>query len=186
MLIAQSDATTDGELQRIAAACEAAGGRDIAVAENETESRLLLTARRLAYPALEKLGDVLVDDVAVPISKLAQMFARIERIAATSQAQVVTIAHAGDGNLHPLVVFDRRESADEARAVAVFEELMSEALALGGTITGEHGVARSSARTCRSSSARTRWRSSVASSWPSTRWGYSIRQGALTRLPRPG
>ncbi|MET0343154.1 MAG: FAD-linked oxidase C-terminal domain-containing protein [Polyangiales bacterium] len=140
MLIAQSDAPSSAELSRIAEACEAAGGRGIAVAENETESRLLLTARRLAYPALEKLGDVLVDDVAVPISKLAEMFARIERLAARSGAQVVTVAHAGDGNLHPLVVFDRSDAADEARALAVFEELMQEALALGGTITGEHGI----------------------------------------------
>ncbi|HEX6242533.1 MAG TPA: FAD-linked oxidase C-terminal domain-containing protein [Polyangiales bacterium] len=140
MLIAQSDAADEGELQRIAVACQAAGGRDITLAESETESRLLLTARRLAYPALEKLGDVLVDDVAVPISQLPEMFARIERIAATSGAQVVTIAHAGDGNLHPLVVFDRHDPADETRAVAVFEQLMSEALVLGGTITGEHGV----------------------------------------------
>jgi glycolate oxidase len=110
------------------------------VAENETESRLLLTARRLAYPALEKLGDVLVDDVAVPISRLAEMFARIEQIAAQSGAQIATVAHAGDGNLHPLVVFDRNDPRDEARALAVFERLMTEALALGGTITGEHGV----------------------------------------------
>jgi glycolate oxidase len=140
MLIAQSDAVDGAELRQIAAACEAAGGHGIAMAENETESRLLLTARRLAYPALEKLGDVLVDDVAVPISKLAEMFARIERIAAQSGAQVATVAHAGDGNLHPLVVFDRNDAGDEPRALAVFEQLMSEALALGGTITGEHGV----------------------------------------------
>jgi len=140
MLIAQSDAADGGELRRIVEACEAAGGHGIAVAENETESRLLLTARRLAYPAVEKLGDVLVDDVAVPISKLAEMFARIERIAAQSGAHVVTVAHAGDGNLHPLVVFDRNDPRDQARALAVFEEVMREALALGGTITGEHGV----------------------------------------------
>lgn len=140
MLIAQSDAAGHDELQRIAKLCAAAGGRDIAVAEDETESRLLLTARRLAYPALEKLGDVLVDDVAVPISKLAEMFARIERIAAQSGAHVATVAHAGDGNLHPLVVFNRNDAEDQARALAVFEQLMSEALALGGTITGEHGV----------------------------------------------
>jgi glycolate oxidase len=140
MLIAQSDATDGAELRQIAEICEATGGHGIAIAENETESRLLLTARRLAYPAVEKLGDVLVDDVAVPISKLSEMFARIERIAAESGAQVVTVAHAGDGNLHPLVVFDRNDSRDEARALAVFEQLMREALALGGTITGEHGV----------------------------------------------
>jgi glycolate oxidase len=140
LLIAQSDAITGVELERIAQACAAAGGRDIAIAENVTESRLLLTARRLAYPALEQLGDVLVDDVAVPISKLSEMFARIERIASESGALIATVAHAGDGNLHPLVVFDRGNAHDQARALGVFERLMSEALSLGGTITGEHGV----------------------------------------------
>jgi glycolate oxidase len=140
MLIAQSDVTHAGEVERIAEACAAVGGRDIAIAENATESRLLLTARRLAYPALEALGDVLVDDVAVPISKLAEMFARIERIAAESGALIATVAHAGDGNLHPLVAFDRNDPHDQARALSVFERLMTEALALGGTITGEHGV----------------------------------------------
>jgi glycolate oxidase len=83
---------------------------------------------------------VLVDDVAVPISALATMFARIEALTAASGAQVATVAHAGDGNLHPLVLFDRRDADDEARAIATFEALMVEALALGGTITGEHGV----------------------------------------------
>ncbi len=140
MLIAQSDAPGGVELQRIASACEAAGGHGIASAEDETESRLLLNARRLAYPALEKLGDILVDDVAVPVSKLAEMFAHIELTAARSGAQIATVAHAGDGNLHPLVVFDRNDPRDEARAVAVIDQIMSQALALGGTITGEHGV----------------------------------------------
>ncbi|HET8938628.1 MAG TPA: FAD-linked oxidase C-terminal domain-containing protein [Polyangiales bacterium] len=140
LLIAQSDATSGVELGHIAEACAAAGGRAIAVAENATESRLFLTARRLAYPALEQLGDVLVDDVAVPISKLSEMFARIERIAGESGALIATVAHAGDGNLHPLVVFDRSDANDRARALGVFERLMNEALSLGGTITGEHGV----------------------------------------------
>jgi glycolate oxidase len=139
MLIAQTD-VGEAELARIAEACEAAGGRDLAVAEDEAESRLLLSARRLAYPAPEKLGDVLVDDVAVPTSQLAEMFARIERMAAETGAQIATVAHAGDGNLHPLVLFDRRDPREEARALAVFARLMDEALALGGTITGEHGV----------------------------------------------
>jgi glycolate oxidase len=68
------------------------------------------------------------------------MLRNIETLAETSGALIATVAHAGDGNLHPLVVFDRRDPADEARAVHVFESLMAQALELGGTITGEHGV----------------------------------------------
>jgi glycolate oxidase len=140
MLIAQSDTAGSGELEQIAAACTAAGSSTIALAENDNESRLLLTARRLAYPALERLGDVLVDDVAVPLARLAEMFRRIERVAAESGAMVATVAHAGDGNLHPLVVFNRADPADEARALQTFDALMTHALELGGTITGEHGI----------------------------------------------
>jgi glycolate oxidase len=140
MLIAQSDAPDLRELERIHEACSAAGSSAIVLAQDETESRLLLTARRLAYPALERLGDVLVDDVAVPIAQLPEMFARIERTAAESSTLVATVAHAGDGNLHPLVVFDRHDPAASARAHATFEALMTHALELGGTITGEHGV----------------------------------------------
>lgn len=140
MLIAQSDTPDVSEIERIQEACALAGSSLMALADNETEGQLLLTARRLAYPALEQLGEVLVDDVAVPVSRLAEMLRRIEALAARSGALIATVAHAGDGNLHPLIVFDRRDSADEARALATFQTLMTEALALGGTITGEHGV----------------------------------------------
>jgi glycolate oxidase len=61
-------------------------------------------------------------------------------LAARSGALIATVAHAGDGNLHPLIVFDRNDRADEARAISTFQTLMAEALQLGGTITGEHGI----------------------------------------------
>lgn len=138
LLIAHSEAPD--EIDRIAEACIRAGSTFSALAADEAEGRMLLTARRLAYPALELLGDVLVDDVAVPISQLSEMLRRIEALAARSGALIATVAQAGDGNLHPLVVFDRRDPADEARALAAFQSMMNDALELGGTITGEHGV----------------------------------------------
>ncbi|WP_437933670.1 FAD-binding oxidoreductase [Sorangium sp. So ce341] len=140
MLIAQSDAPGSAELSCMQAACEAAGGTVVATTEDEGEGQMLLTARRLALTALEQLGTVLVDDVAVPLPQLPEMFRRIEAIVAATQTTVATVAHAGDGNLHPLVVFDRNDAAAEARAVAAFNEVMAQALDLGGTITGEHGV----------------------------------------------
>ncbi|WP_437334925.1 FAD-binding oxidoreductase [Sorangium sp. So ce394] len=140
MLIAQSDAPGSAELSCMQAACEAAGGTVVATTEDEGEGQMLLTARRLALTALEQLGTVLVDDVAVPLPQLPEMFRRIEAIVAARQTTVATVAHAGDGNLHPLVVFDRSDAAAEARAVATFNEVMAQALDLGGTITGEHGV----------------------------------------------
>jgi glycolate oxidase len=140
MLIAQTDAPSATEAERMLAACAEAGSTFTALAEDEAEGRMLLAARRLAYPALEQLGDVLVDDIAVPVSLLSEMLQKIAALAQRSGALIATVAHAGDGNLHPLIVFDRRDPADEARAVRTFEALMTEAIELGGTITGEHGV----------------------------------------------
>lgn len=140
MLIAQSDAADSGEITQFSNACEGAGSTLTVLAENESESRALLAARRLAYPALERLGEVLVDDVAVPVSKLAEMLRRLEALAARTGARVATVAHAGDGNLHPLLVYNKSDRADEARAYMTFEMLINDALELGGTITGEHGV----------------------------------------------
>jgi glycolate oxidase len=140
MLIAQSDAALPGELSTMRNACEAAGATLVTVAEDDQEAELLLNARRLAYPAIERLGAVLVDDVAVPLPVLPEMFRRIEAVARETQTLVATVAHAGDGNLHPAVVFDRSDASATARAVDTFEKLMQHAISLGGTITGEHGV----------------------------------------------
>jgi glycolate oxidase len=140
MLIAQSDAASARDIEQMQLACEQAGSTFVALADTEAEGQLLLAARRLAYPALEQLGEVLVDDVAVPLSQLSEMLRRIELLAASAGALIATVAHAGDGNLHPLIVFDRDDPSDEARAIAAFQTLMADALELGGTITGEHGV----------------------------------------------
>jgi glycolate oxidase len=140
MLIAQSDASGSSEIERMSEACTKAGSTFELLADDEEEGRMLLMARRLAYPALERLGDVLADDVAVPVSQLSEMLRRIEALASRSGALIATVAHAGDGNLHPLIVVQRGDEADETRARAAFETLMTEALELGGTITGEHGI----------------------------------------------
>lgn len=140
MLIAQSDAPGADDLARMQRACEEAGATLVATTDDESEGQMLLTARRLALTALEQLGTVLVDDVAVPLPQLPEMLRRIEATAAEAETTVGTVAHAGDGNIHPILVFDRRDAAAEARALATFEALMAQALELGGTITGEHGV----------------------------------------------
>ncbi|HEY3498984.1 MAG TPA: FAD-linked oxidase C-terminal domain-containing protein [Polyangiaceae bacterium] len=140
LLFAQGDATIPGELSAMQAACESAGATFVATAVDEQEAQLLLNARRLAFPALERLGAVLADDVAVPLPALAEMFRRIEAASRENETFVATVAHAADGNLHPLVVFDRNDAAAVERAVRTFERLMADALELGGTITGEHGV----------------------------------------------
>ena len=99
-----------------------------------------MAARRAAIPAVEKLGSVLIEDVGVPLPRVADLITGIERVAARRSTLIATIGHAGDGNFHPLVVFDRADAAAVSRAELAFGEVMDLAISLGGTITGEHGV----------------------------------------------
>jgi glycolate oxidase len=105
------------------------------------EAEALFDARRLAYPALEQRGEaMLTEDVCLPRGKLAEMLDRIERIAAEHDVVIATVAHAGDGNLHPLMLTPHGDEAAKARTRAAFDAIIDSALELGGTVTGEHGV----------------------------------------------
>jgi glycolate dehydrogenase FAD-linked subunit len=140
MLVAQTDSGDPNELELMRRACEDAGAELVYVTDDAEEGRLLLKARRLAYPALESLGAVVIDDVSVPLPRLPEMLRRIDAAAAQADVMVATVAHAGDGNLHPLIVFDRQDESAKARAMRVFDQLLADAIELGGTISGEHGV----------------------------------------------
>lgn len=102
------------------------------------EGEALLAVRRAMHPAMETLGPVLIEDVAVPRSRLPEMFAAIRAIADRYGMLIPTVAHAGDGNLHPNLVYEGEEVPDRVWRAA--GELFEAALALGGTLTGEHGV----------------------------------------------
>ncbi|MCH8626407.1 FAD-binding protein [Arsenicicoccus piscis] len=110
------------------------------VSSDPQEAELLFAARRLAYPALERLGDVLTEDVCVPKSQVAPVLAEIQAIAARHDTVIANIAHAGDGNLHPLLITQPGDAAARERAQLAFHEIIDVALAAGGTVTGEHGV----------------------------------------------
>jgi glycolate oxidase len=110
------------------------------VSSTDDESRQLLELRRLAYPAAERLGVPLVEDVCVPRSKLPDMVERIEQATRRHDVYIATVAHAGDGNLHPVFVFDRGLGEVPAALWAAADEVFTGALELGGTLTGEHGV----------------------------------------------
>lgn len=121
----------------------AAGGEG-AVAVDDATAAGLVALRRSAHPAFAKLGDVLIEDVCVPRSALPAMLEAIDGIAARHGLPIPTIAHAGDGNLHPNIVIPASvpHAPGEIPDVvwAAGEELFRTALALGGTLTGEHGV----------------------------------------------
>ena len=141
LLIAQDD--SDDPAHRRAAAmrqiCTEHGALLAEVSDSEAESRQLLDIRRLAAQATERLGAMLVEDVCVPRSRLPDMVERIERAAARHGVMIATVAHAGDGNLHPVFVFDRQAEVP-ASVWAAADEVFRAALDLGGTLTGEHGV----------------------------------------------
>jgi len=128
------------EADALGEAMASAGALWVAQSTDDAEAEALFEARRLAYPAFERLGPVLTEDVCVPRSKVPVMLAQIESIAARHGVQIATIAHAGDGNLHPLIVTPPGDGAARSAAQAAFEEFLDAAIALGGTVTGEHGV----------------------------------------------
>ncbi|GAA4005489.1 FAD-binding oxidoreductase [Streptomyces plumbiresistens] len=108
--------------------------------EDPAEAEALLAARRLALPALERLGRPLIEDIAVPRSRLAEAVREIRAISARHDVPVFTLAHAADGNLHPIVVVDPSLDRLPEAAWEAAGEIFALALRLGGTLTGEHGV----------------------------------------------
>jgi glycolate oxidase len=141
LVIAQSDAVdASSVIERCEQLCEARRARDMARSDDPDEGKLLLAARRMALPALERMGTTLLDDVAVPRPALARMMDAIALIASRRDLVIGTFGHAGDGNLHPTIVFEDADEASRERAFAAFDDIVRAALALGGTITGEHGV----------------------------------------------
>jgi glycolate oxidase len=143
LVLAQSDAGGDRaaeEIRILAEILEKAGAMEVAVADDPAEGELLLAGRRQVLTAMEKLGTTMIDDVCVPRSKLAELVERIEQVATDVELTIGVVGHAGDGNFHPTVVFDRDDPGQVERAKQAFDDIMAISLELGGTITGEHGV----------------------------------------------
>jgi glycolate oxidase len=143
LLLARVDTPGDSgrdEADALAAAMTDAGAQWVAQSTDAAEAEALFDARRLAYPALERLGPVLTEDVCVPRSAVPEMLGRIEATAARHGVTVATIAHAGDGNLHPLLITPPGDEGARIAAQAAFEEFLTDAIELGGTVSGEHGI----------------------------------------------
>ncbi|MFY9714632.1 MAG: FAD-linked oxidase C-terminal domain-containing protein [Microbacterium sp.] len=139
---AQLTIQTDGpaavaEAEAVAAILRALGG-EISVSEDPEEGERLLAIRRAMHPAMAALGTTLIEDVSVPRSAMPAMFDEIARIETTYGLSIPTVAHAGDGNLHPNFIFEGAEVPERIWAAA--DALFRAAIALGGTLTGEHGI----------------------------------------------
>ncbi|MFC7485201.1 FAD-binding oxidoreductase [Knoellia sp. CPCC 206453] len=145
LLLVQSDAPEGaraGEMDVIEKACLDSGAVDVFVTHDAAEGESFVRARRLAFPAAEAAGSLLLEDVGVPVPLLPDLVARVEQIGVERGVDIVCVAHAGDGNTHPIVMYDASDADSTERARAAFEDIMTAAIELGGTITGEHGVGR--------------------------------------------
>jgi glycolate oxidase len=144
LLLAQTDIPEPGaqaQAEAIHAEFVAAGATEAIMSTDSVEAEALFAARRLTYPALLQGGDpVLVEDVCLPRGRLAEMLMRVEEIAARHDTFIANAAHAGDGNLHPLLVTPRGDEAAMKRSRAAFAEIIDVAIEMGGTVAGEHGV----------------------------------------------
>jgi glycolate oxidase len=143
MLMIESDlpgvAATD-ELERAEHVCESVGATTTVRSQTPAEADMLRQARRAAHWALERIGDVKMEDVGVPRSRVPDMLRAIEGIAARHDVRIGTFGHVGDGNLHPDLILERGDPRAEMLTKAVQRDLYQAALDLGGTVTGEHGI----------------------------------------------
>jgi glycolate oxidase len=143
MLLVESDlvaAAATAELEAAVAACDAAGATTTVRAEDPTEADWLRQARRLALRALERQGTVRMEDVGVPRGRISELLVAIQAAADRHGVRVATFGHAGDGNLHPNFIFDRDDPRAAELTETVRNEIFEAAIALGGTVTAEHGI----------------------------------------------
>ena len=137
VLVQTDDLGAEATSETVAHILAAHGGR-VERTDDAARSDVLVQVRRQVHFALESFGTVLVEDIAVPRSRLADMFRACHEAAARHGVRLATTAHAGDGNLHPTFVFDGAEPSEAVWACA--NEIFAAGIALGGTLTGEHGV----------------------------------------------
>ncbi len=144
ILIIQVDGapgTLEKEVAEIESILWQGKAQNVIIAKDAADAERIWLARRAAAPSLMRLRpNVITEDVTVPVSNLTVMIRKVSEICERHRIQVGVIAHAGDGNLHPCMVFDRRDQDEFARVQKVCQEIVPEALALGGTLSGEHGI----------------------------------------------
>ncbi|MCR6487028.1 FAD-binding protein [Amycolatopsis sp. OK19-0408] len=145
LLLGQSDAGGEvarRELAAIEQICTDCGADLAYTTEDLEEGRMLLQARRVVLTALETYGLWLTDDVCVPRTRIAELIRGCEKISAEVGLRIAVVGHAGDGNMHPTIVYQPDDPDEFARAQKAFDAILEVGLSLGGTVTGEHGVGK--------------------------------------------
>lgn len=129
------------EIERVEQVCLTQHAREVRVAKTKEEARNLWKARKLVSPAIvRKKPTKISEDATVPRSKIPDMFKRLQEIKEKYQVDLVVFGHAGDGNLHPNIITDKRDVEEMHRVEAAIEEIFKSAVELGGTLSGEHGI----------------------------------------------
>jgi len=131
----------DQQLERLMEVLNSRGARHLKVARDESHREQLWRGRKSAFPAVGRISpDYFCMDGTIPRSELGEVLTKIAALSAASGLQIANVFHAGDGNLHPLILFDGSDSSALERAEEVGARILEECLKKGGTITGEHGV----------------------------------------------
>jgi glycolate oxidase len=141
LIVAQADgADATAEIDKIVACCEEAGATLAIGTDDPAEGDMLMQARRLAGYATTEQGPSVIDDVVVPRSRLTELLVTIQRIGVEHDIRIATVGHAGDGNVHPILMLPDLADDTRARAMVAAERICTATLELGGSITGEHGI----------------------------------------------
>ena len=115
----------------------------ITLAKDEEEADSFYQARSMAYLAVKSLATgVQVEDVVVPIDRLGEYLKLVKEVASKYGLKIPVNGHAGDGNVHPLILYDKSDPASREKANLAYEEICRRAIAMGGSVTGEHGVGK--------------------------------------------
>jgi FAD/FMN-containing dehydrogenase len=143
VLLVELDGVADalpGQIERIRALCAAEGAR-VERARDEAERERFWRARKGAFGAMGRIApDLYVHDAVVPRARLPEILERVGEICDRHRLRLANVFHAGDGNLHPNISFDRRDPDELARVLAAGREILEACVAAGGTISGEHGI----------------------------------------------
>lgn len=140
-------AQVEEEAEKVETLCRKLGATDIKVANDAAERNAVWQARRDALPALAKLRPTCVlEDATVPRSRIPAMITALGEVSRKYDVTIGTFGHAGDGNLHPTILTDRRDKAEWERVEKAIDEIFDRALAMGGTLSGEHGIGLAKSR----------------------------------------
>ncbi len=144
MLLVEIDgpeADLDWQQEQIVSLFKKNNAKEVRQASSAEDREMLWKCRKSAMAAAGSLSpNYIIEDCIVPRTRLPQMLQKIAEIGQKNQVRIMNLAHAGDGNLHPIILFDERDKASVARALAASNEMFEQCIALGGSVTGEHGI----------------------------------------------